>query len=47
MDITILRGKEKIGETLIEVKEEGKRVLLECGIALEETDGCGDFAAGS
>ena len=34
----ILRGKDKIGENLIEVTDGKSKILLECGVALEPTE---------
>ena len=36
--VEVIRGKEKIGENLIEVKSTQARILLECGLALEPTE---------
>ena len=36
--INILRGKDKIGENLIEVTDGESKILLECGVALESTE---------
>lgn len=38
LSVNILRGKDKIGENLIEVTDGNNKILLECGIALEPTD---------
>ncbi len=38
MELEILRGCDKIGENLIEVRGEGVRVLIECGTALEPSE---------
>lgn len=35
--VNILRGKDKIGENLIEVSDGKTKILLECGVALEPT----------
>ncbi len=36
--VEIIRGKDNVGENLIEVKSKQAKILLECGIALEPTE---------
>lgn len=36
--VEVIRGKEKIGENLIEVKSPQAKILLECGVALKPTE---------
>ena len=38
LKVNILRGKDKIGENLIEVSDGKTKILLECGVALEPTE---------
>ena len=38
LKVNILRGKENIGENLIEVSDKKTKILLECGVALELTE---------
>jgi ribonuclease J len=38
LKVNILRGKENIGENLIEVSDKKTKILLECGVALEPTN---------
>ena len=38
LQINVLRGENKIGENLIEITDGTTRILLECGVALCETD---------
>lgn len=38
IEINVLRGKEKIGENLIEIKDRDTKILLECGVALSPTE---------
>ena len=38
LKVNILRGKDNIGENLIEVTDEKTKILLECGVALEPTE---------
>ena len=37
LQINILRGKNKVGENLIEITDGKTKILLECGVALEPT----------
>ncbi len=36
--VEIIRGKNKVGENLIEIKSKKAKILLECGLALEPTE---------
>lgn len=36
--VNILRGENKIGENLIEVTDKKSKILIECGVALNQTD---------
>ena len=38
MEVRIIRGRDKIGENLIEISDGRRRILLECGVALERTE---------
>ena len=38
LQINILRGENKIGENLIEITDGNTKLLLECGVALQETE---------
>ena len=38
LKVNILRGKENIGENLIEVSDKKTKILLECGVELKPTN---------
>ena len=38
LTVNILRGKNQIGENLIEISDKDTKILLECGIALNPTE---------
>lgn len=37
LEVNVLRGENRVGENLIEIKSEKKRILLDCGVPLVKT----------